>query len=410
MSAVRRRAIFECCKWDPQCEDVNVLCPFAIVLEPDEWNLLSNAARELAREVLDAEREILLRPDLLRRLGLPRSIRALLAQRNQWPARSGPRVMRFDFHWTTDGWLISEANTDVPGGFIEGGGVTRLMAEHFHNVAITAHPADRMADALVQRTERANVVALVHATAYTDDRQVMIYLSQRLRERGADPLLLSPADLIWSNGAAAAIINDQVIAVDAILRFFPAEWLPQLPRKAGWQHFFCASATPQSNPASALVSQSKRFPLLWNNLATEIKAWRRWLPETRDPRHVAGKNHENWVFKPALGRVGEGIGLTGVTAAKEYEQIARAARWWPTDWVAQRRFDALPLSTPDGPVYAAIGVFTIDGDAAGIYGRLAPRPLIDHRARDVAVLVEKAEHTPHIQMLPEQGHESRAIV
>ena len=33
-------------------------------------------------------------------------------------------------------------------------------------------------------------------------------------------------------------------------------------------------------------------------------------------------------------------------------------------------------------------MFVVDGVAAGVYGRVASRPLIDERARDVAVLVE----------------------
>ena len=40
-------------------------------------------------------------------------------------------VLRFDFHWTTEGWRISEANTDVPGGFNEASGFARLLAPSF---------------------------------------------------------------------------------------------------------------------------------------------------------------------------------------------------------------------------------------------------------------------------------------
>ena len=31
-AALRRQAIFDCCKWDPQVEDVATLAPFPIVL------------------------------------------------------------------------------------------------------------------------------------------------------------------------------------------------------------------------------------------------------------------------------------------------------------------------------------------------------------------------------------------
>lgn len=32
------------------------------------------------------------------------------------PPEHGPRFLRFDFHPTEEGWRLSEANTDVPGG------------------------------------------------------------------------------------------------------------------------------------------------------------------------------------------------------------------------------------------------------------------------------------------------------
>jgi hypothetical protein len=38
-------------------------------------------------------------------------------------------------------------------------------------------------------------------------------------------------------------------------------------------------------------------------------------------------------------------------------------------------------------VYPCVGVFVVDGRAAGIYGRVARRPLIDARAHDVPVLL-----------------------
>jgi hypothetical protein len=36
-----------------------------------------------------------------------------------------------------------------------------------------------------------------------------------------------------------------------------------------------------------------------------------------------------------------------------------------------------------------LGVYTVDGRAAGVYGRVAPTSLINSRAQDVAVLLPK---------------------
>ena len=47
-----------------------------------------------------------------------------------------------------------------------------------------------------------------------------------------------------------------------------------------------------------------------------------------------------------------------------------------------------PFPTPRGPMYPCLGVYTIDGRASGIFGRLASGPLIDFAATEAAVLVD----------------------
>jgi glutathionylspermidine synthase len=148
---------------------------------------------------------------------------------------------------------------------------------------------------------------------------------------------------------------------------------------------------PLSNPAWALLSQSKRWPLLWDDMETPLPAWRKLLPATRDPRDVAWERDPRWLVKPALGRVGDSIGMRGVTAERDWRAIARSVRWWPSHWVAQQRFESVPLQSARGCVHAVVGVYVIDGHAAGVYGRMARRALIDHLAEDVAVLVLQSD-------------------
>jgi hypothetical protein len=62
-------------------------------------------------------------------------------------------------------------------------------------------------------------------------------------------------------------------------------------------------------------------------------------------------------------------------------------RWFPSGWAAQRRFAATAFRVREKELYPSVGIYTIDGHAAGAYGRIAERPLIDGRARDAAVLV-----------------------
>jgi glutathionylspermidine synthase len=223
----------------------------------------------------------------------------------------------------------------------------------------------------------------------------MVYLARELEARGLRAVLAAPDHLRWRDGRAW--IESELFQgeLDALIRFFPAEWLPNLPRSCGWKHFFRGGRTPVSNPAAALLPQSKRFPLVWDRLATPLPAWRRLLPETRDPQDVPWKQDGGWVLKPSLGRVGDGIGLAGVTPEKEWKQIRRELRFGGRWWAAQRRFEAVPMKVDGESYYPCVGVYTIDGRAAGGYGRVARRPIVNHLAQDVAVLVEPRQEASH---------------
>ena len=358
-AALRRRLIFDYHKWDPQVGDTAVVGDFALVLPAPVYAELAALSESLATETLAAERELSARPNLLRRLGLPRKFRQAVR-----PVETiGPRVMRFDFHPARDGWRISEVNSDVPGGYIEAGPLCALFAEHHGALRPPPCPAAALVDAVQGET-----VALVHATAYSDDAQVMRLLADRLERDGRRAILCDPTRLP---------------AHDAALRFFPAEWLANLPRPllASW---FDGRRT---NPATALLPQAKRFPLAWPDLSASLPTWRRLLPETRDPRDIDG---EGWVLKPSLGRVGEGVVMPG-DASKEARKWRRKCRWWPRHWAAQRAFESVPIDTPRGPMHACVGMFVIDGKAAGVYARLAAAPPVAAEALEVATLLEPAK-------------------
>ncbi len=397
---LRRRTIFECCKWDPQVEDVSILAPFPLVMGAEVWTGLSRMAERLSDEILAAEAEIIRRPELWRTLGMGWVVRRALrsAGRNAAngsepqvspaPISALPRVMRIDFHPSAEGWTMSEANTDVPGGFNEAAGFTRLVEGHYPGLEMAGDPGKALAEAVARRITSGGRVALVHATAYTDDHQVMIYLSREFESRGLQPVLLAPDQLRWTpEGIPSAACDWFSGSVDFIVRFFPGEWLPNLSRSSGWPWFFGAARTPIANPATALLTQSKRFPLVWDELDTPLPTLRQLMPETVHPPRAAWQKDGFWVVKPAFGRVGDSIGMRGVTQPKAWAKIARQVRRHPRFWVAQRRFEPVAVETPEGPRYPCIGVYVIDGRAAGIYGRIAPKPLIDHTAQDVAVLI-----------------------
>lgn len=401
---LRRRAIFDLRKYDPQFGDVGVIAPFALRIAPSTWRTLAAHAEALAREMIEAEEALLRAPRAMRDLDLPRSIRALLAAKIAGaPTPSLARFVRFDFHDTTNGWRISEANSDVPGGFVEAGGITRLMLAHHAGLAMAGDPAEALTAAIAGKLGAGSRVALVHATAYTDDRQVMLFLGDRLRAHGVEGVPCSPAELSWRGGRAR--LGDREL--HGVLRFYPGEWLPRLLLSASWWRFFRGGRTPVTNPGIALASQSKRFPLTWDRLGLAMPAWRALLPETRDPRaREVDLASGGWVLKPVLGRVGEDIGLPGVTTAKAWSEITRAARRRPEAWIAQRVFETRAIETPLGAMYPCLGVFVIDGAAAGVYGRLGRTPLIDGAAMEAAVLVDETMSMPETRSVHPMNDET----
>lgn len=384
---VRRRAIFECHKWDPQVGDVSVVARYPLVLRRDAWCEVAGLAERLAVEALAAEAELARRPDLHHALGLPRGIRRALREAARHGTTRGlARLIRFDFHHTPDGWRISEANADVPGGLNEASGFPALLAPHYPGAMAVGDPAGAYVRELMRTVAPGGRVALIHATAYSDDQQMMAFVAERLAEAGATPHLASPGHVRWREGRAWLDAPVWRGPLDAIVRFFPGDWLGQLPRACHWLQWFAGGDTPVSNPPSALLIQTKRFPLVWNSLTTALPTWRALLPETRDPADAPWQSSEDWIVKPALGRVGEGVGIAGLVDAKDWRAISRGIRWHRGSWIAQRRFQSTALEIARIPMFPCVGVYTVGARCVGAYGRLSRRPLIDSRAEDAAVL------------------------
>jgi glutathionylspermidine synthase len=385
-----RRAIFECDKWHLHMGDTPALCPFPLVVDAALARSLARTAEGLDREALAAEAEILGRPDLLARLGLPRELCRVLRV-GAAPSPSGPRYARYDFHPTPDGFRITEGNIDVSGGFIEGSGVTALFAPHFPALAPAGDPAGALAGALAARAGAGGRVGLMHLTRYTEDHQIARYLARRVASRGAGvtTCLFDPARLRFREGRAEVLTASGALPLDVVFRFFPADWFDRIPIATRWSRVFSGGRTPFSNPGGAVIPQSKRFPLIWGDLATPLPTWRRLLPETRSPDEIAWEGDEGWVIKPALAHEGDRVAIAGVCDEGAYEDVAREVHRDPAAWIAQRRFEAIAIDTPEGPRYPALGIYVIDGRAEGAFARLARRPLVDDTAQEAVVLLRE---------------------
>ena len=115
--------------------------------------------------------------------------------------------------------------------------------------------------------------------------------------------------------------------------------------------------------------------------------WRRLLPESREPRQAPWQADDGWLVKSAMSNTGDEVCIRALMNPRDWRRARWDVRLHPGHWIAQRRFESVALPTPRGPMHACLGVHTINGKTAGVYARLANRPLVDYTAVDAAVLL-----------------------
>jgi glutathionylspermidine synthase len=390
-SNYRYDVIAKAYKWDPQVNDTNTVSPHAVIITSETADELRSAAEDLSKELCSMEEALLARPALYKALGFYGKIKDALAtinnhNSNNYNPKNNVRLMRFDFHPTDKGWEISEVNSDVPGGLAEASILPEIAKQFFPGSTPAENILTHILHSFKTKLAANSRIAFVHATSYSDDRQVMQCLGDYFFQHGYKVLFAAPDHISWENGKAYSIIEGAEGAVDGIVRFFPLEWFATLPRKSGWKGYFTCGI-PCCNHAAAMLTQSKRLPLVWDALGVPIPSWKKFLPETLEPRSIA-KGQDGWIYKPAFGRVGMGISVKGAVPEKECKKIEKAARSQKRSWVAQKMFTSKPIPSPSGDLFhVCLGVFAVDNKAAGFYARLSSTALIGENAVEVPVLI-----------------------
>lgn len=391
-SEYRYDVIFKAYKWDPQVGDHNTIAKQVVLMEEETARQLEMWAEQLSEETMQMEEALINKPSLVKKLGLPRKILKTLERLSGYDKRQNIRLMRFDFHPTPTGWAVSEVNSDVPGGLAEASVLPEIVCKYFDGYAPRKHIAKSLLEAFSERIKESGTIAFVHATSYSDDRQVMEFVSDYFQAYGYNTVFAAPDHIVWQDKKAFCILEGKEGPLDGIARFFPLEWLTNLPRKSNWKGYYDC-ATPSCNHPVAILTQSKRLPLVWDELGVDIPVWKKLLPETKAPKAIKQKD-DDWIYKPALGRVGGGISINEAITEKERKQIKKSVQRKPNSWVAQRRFTSQPLTDMNKESYhLCVGVFTVNGKSAGFYGRISPYPRIDDRAKDIPLLVRKARES-----------------
>ncbi|MFV0395184.1 MAG: glutathionylspermidine synthase family protein [Coprobacillaceae bacterium] len=383
--------MFNCYKWDPQFLDNNTIAKHVLVITEEEHKELEKLTEMIDKETIEAEEFLNRNLNVAKNLNLPKEVKRELKMMKNYQANKHIRLTRYDFHPTIDdNFVISEVNSDVPGGFAEASLMPETAAKLFEGRKYKyKNFGNVMVEAISKKVKANGKIMFVHCTSYSDDRQVMQFLGDTLKTKGFQPIYAAADHLRFKNNRAISILDGNEGEVDAIFRFTPIEWLKDIKPKH-WQGYF-DTITPSCNHHIAIFAQTKRFPLIWDTLeenGINLSTWRKLLPETIEVKD--SKNKEGYIYKPAYGRVGEKISIKEACRDDEYEEIMKDVKRHPKKYLAQKKFISKPLLSENGESFhVCLGAYSVEGKAAGYYARMSKTPRIDSNAEDIPVLIEK---------------------
>jgi len=367
----RMDVMFDGYKWDLQAGEQSTISDKVVLMEQGEASFLVEHAVKLYHETIEMESVLHKSPEIVPALGISHQMTDALCNCEYNPAIH-IRFMRFDFHPTTDGWRISEVNSDVPAGYPEASVLPALSQKYFDGFSQYGCFGDVIKKRLVALVPSGYTIAYLHDTHTVEDYQILHYIGDLMEKNGYKSMYASPEHIKWEGNKA--------VGLGGIVRYFPFEWM-EFDKNVDWIGYI-NSQTLSCNHPIALLTQSKRLPLIWDNLGVEIPVWKKLLPETKCVSKLISR--DGWILKPAFGRVGEGINIPGTVSEQEEKEIYKAAESEPLQWVAQKMFESVPV---DG-LHINVGVFVMDGEFAGFYARVSNEPRIDEDASEIPILVK----------------------
>jgi len=362
-----------------------------LILTKKESDEIIKLTNKLDNETREAEDFLNTHIKIAKKLLLPKKILAQTHNMKNYNKNKNIRLMRYDFHQDVSGrWIVTEVNSDVPGGFAESSLLPELARKTINAPKLDYIPfGEKMVEAINNKLKKTGTIMMVHCTCFSDDRQVMQYMGDRLQKEGYNIIYGAADHVNFKDKKAYCILNSKYENIDLIFRFTPLEWLIQM-KPCRWDGYFNTTTISCNHPV-AIYAQSKRFPLVWDDLektGISMSTWKNVLPKTIEVNKLGKK--EGFIYKPVFGRVGEKISIKEACKDDEYKKIIKDVKRHPKQYVAQKKFESLPLKGEDGKEYhVCLGSYTIEGEHAGYYARISEYPRIDSYAADIPVLIEK---------------------
>ncbi len=375
---------FDWFKWDTYSAGRFTLIPEVLAVPAELHERVVAAVEGLSAALARFEARVHADAEILHRLGIPQPLHPLLAREPGTPLQCA----RYDLFPCDDGRLmVSEFNEDVPGGFNETVGLPHLLGDPGRGWRWEAG----LREAMLEAFRGADTVALLYATAFSEDLQHMLILERWLSDAGHGTVRGSPAHLTRGWLGRPRILGT---GVDAAFRFYPGEWMPRLPNFETWRRV--GPGLPMMNPLRHMARQSKKVFELWRQVARD-DAETLALLDAHAPRtfpfEVARvdqwrEERPRWVLKRAFGRMGDAVIMGSLVDSRAWDEALKEAALRPAEWCVQECFHVTPLEFGAGLLYPTLGAFVVNGRFAGYYSRAAARPFLTHEALHVATVVQ----------------------
>lgn len=301
-------------------------------------------------------------------------------------------LARVDLLMRDDGRFVAcEVNADCPGGHNETVALPRLarsagMRRGFDPTDVAPRLADRLVALSGGKGSPRGAIALVYATAWAEDLQVVAFLEKLVRERGGrairTPVTALSGDPITVRGERIAVLY----------RFYPLEYLAEMPNVKGLVRATEKGELSSMSSFACIHAQSKLA--MARAFANDPDAAREVFPETiafaDADRAALARDRPDWVLKRDLSRVGDHVMVGALATDEEMRAGIREIEELERDgdvWIAQRFIPQRPIETPWGPRLVTLGVYVLDGVFAGYFARITRTSHCSHDALVLPVFV-----------------------